>query len=75
MCPHALFLQSQSQIMLFIDLILILIYNSSILTTAIYTLYCMYVYVTGSAKAQHNSARLNFQYKALKTIGDIFAYY
>ena len=32
-------------------------------------------YVTGSAKTRHNRASLNFQYKALNTMGEILAYF
>ena len=31
--------------------------------------------VTRSAKTRHNSASLNFQYKALNTMGEILVYY
>ena len=33
------------------------------------------VYVTGSAKTRHNSTSQNFQYKALKTMGECLVYY
>ena len=33
----------------------------------------MLQYVTGSAKTRHNGASLNFQYRLLITIGEIFA--
>ena len=32
-------------------------------------------YVTRSVKTRHNRASLNFQYKALNTMGKIFVYY
>jgi len=35
----------------------------------------MKINVTGSAKTRHNRASLNFQYKALNSMGEILAYF
>ena len=36
---------------------------------------CCQTIVTGSAKKGHNCTRINLQYKALNTLGEILAYY